>query len=88
MQQMQAATEERLDRMLPVPELRPLGPSRFDLKINSNMPKTLFETLGTFAGINVLWDSDMTRRTLGHSRTAPSISRTPRSTKPWIICRS
>ena len=59
MQQMQAATDDRLDRMMPVPELRPLGPTRFDLKINSNIPKTLFETLGAFAGINVLWDSDM-----------------------------
>jgi general secretion pathway protein D len=59
LQQMQRATDERLDRILPVPELRPLGPSRFDLQINSNIPKTLFETLGAFAGINVLWDSDM-----------------------------
>jgi general secretion pathway protein D len=59
-QEMQAATDERLDRILPVAELRPLGPKRFDLKINSNIPKTLFETLGAFAGINVLWDSDMT----------------------------
>jgi general secretion pathway protein D len=60
MQQMQAETDERLDRIQPVPELKPLGPTRFDLKINSNIPKTLFETLGAFAGINVFWDSDMT----------------------------
>ena len=60
LQEMQAATDARLDRILPVPELRPLGPTRFDLRINSNIPKTLFETLGAFAGINVLWDSDMT----------------------------
>jgi general secretion pathway protein D len=59
MQQMQAETDERLDRIQPVPELKPLGPTRFDLKINSNIPKTLFETLGAFAGINVFWDSDM-----------------------------
>jgi general secretion pathway protein D len=48
-----------LDRLLPVPELKPLGPARYDLKINSNIPKTLFETLCGVAGINLLWDSDM-----------------------------
>jgi general secretion pathway protein D len=58
LQQMQKQTDDRLDRILPVPELRPLGRSRFDLKINSNIPKTLFESLGAFAGINVLWDSE------------------------------
>ena len=59
LERMQAETDARLNRLLPVPELKPLGPARFDLKINSNIPKTLFETLCTFAGINILWDSDM-----------------------------
>jgi general secretion pathway protein D len=70
MQQMQAETDERLDRIQPVPELRPLGPTRFDLKINSNIPKTLFETLGAFAGINVFWDSDMTPANTAPLKTA------------------
>ncbi len=58
MELLKKQTDDRLDRMQPVPELKPLGPERFDLKINSNIPRTLFETLGGYVGINVLWDSD------------------------------
>lgn len=63
LQQLQKQTDERLDRILPVPELKPLGSKRFDLTIKSNIPKTLFETLGAFAGINVLWDSEYVTNT-------------------------
>ena len=52
-------TDERLDRILPVPELKPLGPARFDLQINSTSAKTLYETLAGTCSINVLWDPDL-----------------------------
>lgn len=52
-------TEEKLDRMLPVPELKPLNPEPIrDLKINGQPVKVLYETLGKVAGVNVLWDPD------------------------------
>ena len=52
-------TRERINRMLPVPELRPLNPDAVKgLKINAQPVKTVFETIGKVAGINVLWDPE------------------------------
>jgi general secretion pathway protein D len=53
----QKAQDDKLNRILPVPELRPLRPGLIDLKM-SNRAKVLFETLGKIAGINVVWDPD------------------------------
>ena len=47
----------KLNRILSVPELRPLGPGRINLRMN-NRTKVLFETLAALAGINVLWDPE------------------------------
>ncbi len=58
LQQLRQDQERRLDRLLPAPELKPLGPSRIDFKISNADPKTLFNTLGKLAGVNVLWDPD------------------------------
>ena len=52
--------EERLSRILPVPELRPLNPQRINLKMNNQPPKVLYETVGKLAGINVLFDPEFT----------------------------
>ncbi|MGC9949931.1 MAG: cohesin domain-containing protein [Bryobacteraceae bacterium] len=49
--------EEKLDSMLPVPELRLLSPQPINVKM-SNSAKVLFETVGKLAGINVLFDSE------------------------------
>ncbi|MGA2267488.1 MAG: cohesin domain-containing protein [Bryobacteraceae bacterium] len=49
---------ERIDRMLPVPELKPLNPDPIRLKMNSQPVKVLFETVGKLAGLNVLWDPE------------------------------
>jgi general secretion pathway protein D len=49
---------EKLDAMMPVPELRPLNPQPITLKMNNQSPKVLFETVGKLAGINVLFDSE------------------------------
>ncbi len=53
-------TQEKIDRILPVPELRPLNPDaiRNGLKINGQPVKTVFDTIGKVAGINVLWDPE------------------------------
>lgn len=54
-------TQERIDRMLPVPELRPLNPEPIKgIKINGQPVKVLYETIAKVAGINVLWDPDFT----------------------------
>jgi general secretion pathway protein D len=51
-------TENRINRLLPVPELRPLKPTLQDFKMISQTPKVLFDTLALNAGINVLYDPE------------------------------
>ena len=51
-------TEDRINRLLPVPELRPLKPTLQDFKMISQTPKVLFDTLALNAGINVLYDPE------------------------------
>jgi general secretion pathway protein D len=51
-------TRDKIDRMLPVPELKPLNPDPIRLKMNSQPVKVLFETVGKLAGLNVLWDPE------------------------------
>src|ERR1039458_1943812 len=53
-------TRDKIDRMLPVPELKPLNPEPIRLKMNSQPVKVLFETVGKLAGINVVWDPEYT----------------------------
>jgi general secretion pathway protein D len=52
---------DKIDRMLPIPELRQLKPGQIDIKMNGKV-KTIFETIGAYADppINVLWDPDLT----------------------------
>ncbi|MBV9507197.1 MAG: hypothetical protein JO323_19555 [Acidobacteriia bacterium] len=49
---------EKIDRMLPVAELKPLNPEKINLKLNNQPPRVLFETVAKVAGINVIWDPD------------------------------
>jgi general secretion pathway protein D len=49
--------EERIDRIMPVPELRPLNPLPRNMKLNGSV-KILFETVAKIAGINIIWDPD------------------------------
>jgi len=51
-------SEEKLDSMLPVPELRALNQQPINLKMNNQPAKVLFETVGKLAGINVLFDPE------------------------------
>src|ERR1700733_10588517 len=52
--------EERVDSMLPPPQLRPVNSSIPMLKMNNQPPKVLYETVGKLAGINVIFDSQYT----------------------------
>ena len=57
-QEAQRQVREKIDRMLPLPELRALNPDRINLKMNNQPPKVLFETVAKVAGINVIWDPE------------------------------
>ncbi|HEY1637895.1 MAG TPA: cohesin domain-containing protein [Rhizomicrobium sp.] len=58
-QEAEKKENDRIERMLPIPELRQLKPGQIDLKMTGKT-KTLFETVGALADppINVLWDPD------------------------------
>jgi general secretion pathway protein D len=49
---------DKIDRMLPVPELKPLNPAPINLKMNGQHARIIFETVAKYAGINLLWDPD------------------------------
>jgi general secretion pathway protein D len=50
--------EDRVDRLLPLPELRPLRPALQDFTMNNQTPKVLFDTLALNAGLNILYDPE------------------------------
>lgn len=50
--------DEKIDSMLPAPELRPINPTPITLKMNNQPPKILFETIAKLAGINVIFDTE------------------------------
>src|SRR5215469_2801460 len=50
--------DERIDRMLPVPELQPLDPKPINIKMNNQSPRVLFETVAKYSGINLIWDPE------------------------------
>jgi len=49
---------ERISRILPLPELRPIDPTPFDLHLSGQKAKKIFETIGSLANINVLFDPE------------------------------
>ena len=51
--------EQRESDMLAPPELKPTPSQALDLKISNQPVRTLYETVGKMAGINVLFDSDL-----------------------------
>ncbi len=52
----QQVTEERIESLLPVPELKPITSQISTLKMNNQPPRVLYETVGKLAGINVIFD--------------------------------
>jgi general secretion pathway protein D len=58
-QELKLETKEKIDRMLPPPDLQPLNPQPLkELKLNNQSPRVLFETVARVAGINVIFDPD------------------------------
>jgi general secretion pathway protein D len=57
---------DRIDRILPVPELRPINQEPINLRMNAT-PKLLFETVAKLAGLNILWDPEYSPQTKGNS---------------------
>lgn len=52
-------TRDKIDRMLPAPELKPLNAEPLkNVTIHNQTAKVLFETVGKVAGVNVLWDPE------------------------------
>jgi general secretion pathway protein D len=51
-------SEQKIDSMLPVPELKPLNQQPITLKMTNQPARVLYETVGKLAGINVLFDQD------------------------------
>jgi general secretion pathway protein D len=49
---------EKIDRILPVPELKPLNSTPLTLRMAGQKTKVVFETIARLAGINVVWDPD------------------------------
>ena len=50
--------EDRINRLLPAPELKPLNATPVDFKMNNQTPKILFDTIALNAGLNVLYDPE------------------------------
>ena len=63
------ATQDKIDSMLPLPELRPLNADPITLKMTNKPARVLFETVAKVAGINVLWDPDMSPPPTGRNLT-------------------
>jgi general secretion pathway protein D len=51
-------TDDRINRLLPIAELKPLKPALQDFKMINQTPKVLFDTLALNAGLNVLYDPE------------------------------
>ncbi len=50
---------ERISSILPIPRLKPITARIDTLKMNNQPPKVLYETVGKYAGINVIFDPSM-----------------------------
>jgi general secretion pathway protein D len=58
-QEQRRETRDKINRILPAPELKPLNPEPVKgMTIRGSTVKVLFETVAKSAGINVLWDPD------------------------------
>ena len=53
-------TQDRIDSLSTVPQLKPITSQISTLKMNNQPPKVLYETVGKLAGINVVFDPQFT----------------------------
>ncbi|HUQ95968.1 MAG TPA: cohesin domain-containing protein [Bryobacteraceae bacterium] len=51
-------SDERVNSMQQVPELRPISKQAITLKMSNQPPRILFETIAKLAGVNVIFDSE------------------------------
>src|ERR1035438_40962 len=49
---------EKIDRILAIPELKPLNLTPLTLRIAGQKTKSVYETIATDAGINIIWDPE------------------------------
>jgi general secretion pathway protein D len=54
----QQETEDKVARLMPIPELKPITREIQSLKMNNQPVRVLFETVGKLAGINVVFDPE------------------------------
>jgi general secretion pathway protein D len=54
----QKEIDEKVSRMMPTPELKPINPGPTNLKMNNQPVKVLYETVGKLTGINVVFDPE------------------------------
>jgi general secretion pathway protein D len=57
-EQAKKEVNDRIERLLPLPELKPFPPNLEDFKLNNQPPKVLFDTLAKIAGLNVIYDPE------------------------------
>ncbi len=57
-EQLKKEEMNKIDRILAVPELKPLNPAPLNLRIAGQKTKTVYETIAKLAGINIVWDPD------------------------------
>lgn len=67
--------EERSERLLPVPELKPITRQISTLKMNNQPVRVLYETVGKLAGVNVIMDPEFAP-TPGRDRFTIDLSNT------------
>jgi len=73
-------SEQRESAMLAPPELRPAPPSRSTSRSRNQSMKTLYDTVGTMAAVNVLFDPEL----MSDNKKFSLDLRTARSRRPWI----
>jgi len=55
-EQAQKQSQDRIESLMPVPQLKPITNQISTLKMNNQPPRVLYETVGKLAGINVIFD--------------------------------
>ena len=50
--------QEKISRMMPAPELKPINSELIGIRINNQPVRVLYETVGKIAGVNVLFDPE------------------------------
>jgi len=60
---------DKVSTIMSVPELKPLSADPINLKIVNQKPKVVFDTLGKYAGINIIFDPDYEQQNTSKPQT-------------------